>query len=349
GAGLIAVEHPVLAGRALVGDRDEWLFTGRLTAGAQPWVSDHVVLGHVIVPGTAWVELVAAAGRRVGVPVVDELVMESPLLLEEGAAAQLRVTVGAAGEDGRREVAVFARPESAEEAVEPVCHARGWLAADSAAPAVWLPTEWPPAGGTEMTGAALYAGMADLGFDYGPVFQGVRTAWRVGETVYAEVALPGDSGGDGFGVHPALFDASLHAGLLSDGPNDQAFLPFSWSGVRIAPRGLSRVRIRMRRVDEAAFGLDVASEQGEPVLSLERLDMRPVDAAQLERLRNGGGQSVYRLDWAPVALGAAQPVRPAVLGGEGVEGEAFADLAALEQALAGGAPKPRLVVASVAT
>nr|WLD30102.1 GomE [Streptomyces rubellomurinus] len=348
-AGLDRIEHPVLAAAAQVGDRDEWLFTGRLTAGAQPWVADHVVLGHVIVPGTAWVELVAAAGRRVGVPVVDELVMESPLLLEEGAAAQLRVTVGTVGEDGRREVAVFARPEAAaEEAVEPVCHARGWLAAESAAPAVWLPTEWPPAGGTELTGAALYAGMADLGFDYGPVFQGVRTAWRVGEAVYAEVALPGDTGGDGFGIHPALFDASLHAGLLSDGPNDQAFLPFSWSGVRIAPRGLSRVRIRMRRVDEAAFGLDVVSEQGEPVLSLERLDMRPVDAAQLERLRNGGGQSVYRLDWSPVALGAAQPVRPAVLGGAGVDGEPFADLAALEKALAEGAPKPRLVVASVA-
>ncbi|KJS51290.1 hypothetical protein VM98_37980, partial [Streptomyces rubellomurinus subsp. indigoferus] len=101
------IEHPVLAAAAQVGDRDEWLLTGRLTAGAQPWGADHVVPGNVIVPGTAWGALVEAAGRRVGVPGVDELVMESPLLLEEGAAAQLRVRVGTVGEEGRREVAVF--------------------------------------------------------------------------------------------------------------------------------------------------------------------------------------------------------------------------------------------------
>ncbi|GAA1397238.1 type I polyketide synthase [Kitasatospora putterlickiae] len=351
-AGLDRMEHPVLAAAVQVGDRDEWVFTGRFSAQGQPWVRDHVVLGMVIVPGTAWVELVAAAGRRVGVPVVDELVMESPLLLEEGAAAQLRVTVGVAGTDGRREVAVFARPEpaAAEEAVEAVCHARGWLAAEGAAPAAWLPTEWPPAGGTEMTGGALYAGMAELGFDYGPVFQGVRTAWRVGSEVFAEVALPGDTGGEGFALHPALFDATLHGAFAEKGADGGAtLLPFSWSKVTGGRPGLSRVRVRISPAGDSALRVDVVSEQGEPVLSLERLDMRPVDLSQLERLRRGGAQSVYRLDWAPVALGAAQPVRPAVLGGAGVEGEAFADLAALEQALAEGGPRPPLVVASVAT
>ncbi|WP_052707806.1 SDR family NAD(P)-dependent oxidoreductase [Streptomyces rubellomurinus] len=350
-AGLDRMEHPVLAAAVQVGDRDEWVFTGRFSAEAQPWVRDHVVLGMVIVPGTAWVELVAAAGRRVGAPVVDELVMESPLLLDEGAAAQLRVTVGVAGADGRREVAVFARPESAaDEVTEAVCHARGWLAAEGAAPAVWLPTEWPPAGGTEMTGAALYAGMAELGFDYGPVFQGVRTAWRVGSEVFAEVALPGDTGGEGFALHPALFDATLHGAFAEKGADGGAtLLPFSWSKVTGGRQGLSRVRVRISPAGESALRVDVVSEQGEPVLSLERLDMRPVDLSQLERLRRGGAQSVYQLDWSPVALGAAQPVRPAVLGGAGVEGEAFADLAALEKALAEGAPKPRLVVASVAT
>ncbi|WP_369182807.1 SDR family NAD(P)-dependent oxidoreductase [Streptomyces sp. Y1] len=350
-AGLDRMEHPVLAAAVQVGDRDEWVFTGRFSAESQPWVRDHVVLGMVIVPGTAWVELVAAAGRRVGAPVVDELVMESPLLLDEGAAAQLRVTVGVAGADGRREVAVFARPESAaDEVTEAVCHARGWLAAEGAAPAAWLPTEWPPAGGTEMTGAALYAGMTELGFDYGPVFQGVRTAWRVGSEVFAEVALPGDTGGEGFALHPALFDATLHGAFAEKGADGGAtLLPFSWSKVTGGRQGLSRVRVRISPAGESALRVDVVSEQGEPVLSLERLDMRPVDLSQLERLRRGGAQSVYRLDWSPVALGAAQPVRPAVLGGAGVEGEAFADLAALEKALAEGAPKPRLVLASVAT
>ncbi|MGV5039345.1 polyketide synthase dehydratase domain-containing protein, partial [Streptomyces sp. NRAIS4] len=159
-AGLDRIEHPVLAAAVQVGDRDEWVFTGRMSTETQPWVSDHVVLGLVIVPGTAWVELASVAGRRVGVPVVDELVMEAPLLLEEGTTAQLRVTVGAAGEDGRREVAIFARPEAGDgdgdgdgdRDGEMTCHARGWLAAQDTAPASsWIPAQWPPAEGAEMS------------------------------------------------------------------------------------------------------------------------------------------------------------------------------------------------------
>ncbi|GGW72950.1 type I polyketide synthase [Streptomyces xantholiticus] len=351
-AGLDRVEHPVLAAAVQVGDRDEWVFTGRFSAESQPWVSDHLVLGVVIVPGTAWVEMALTAGRRVGAPVVDELVMESPLLLEEDSAVQLRVTVGAAGEDGRREVAIFARPEAGDgEPGEMTCHARGWLAAEDTTPvSPWVPEEWPPAGAVEMSGDALYAGMAELGFDYGPMFQGVRTAWKVDGDSYAEVALPGDTGGENFGIHPALFDASLHAGLPQDGPRDTAVLPFSWSGVRTGrPRGLSRVRVRMRRVDDTAFGLDVAGEQGEPVLSLARLDLRPVDPAQLERLRRSGRQSVYQLDWVPMEVGTGQPVRCAVLGAPAAAGERFPDLAALEKSLADGATAPEAVLASIDT
>ncbi|WP_189893348.1 type I polyketide synthase, partial [Streptomyces xantholiticus] len=342
-AGLDRVEHAVLAAAVQFGERDEWVFTGRLSAESQPWVSDHVVLGVVIVPGTAWVELALAAGRRVGAPVVDELVMESPLLLEEGSAAQLRVTVGAAGEDGRREVVIFARPEAGDgEPGEMTCHARGWLAAEDTTPvSPWVPEEWPPAGGVEMSGDALYAGMAELGFDYGPVFQGVRTAWRVGDVVFAEVGLPGDTGGEGFGVHPALFDASLHGAFAEKGSGGGAtILPFSWSKVSGGRSGLSRVRVRISSAGDSALRVDVVSEQGEPVLSLGRLDMRPVDPAQLERLRRGAGQPVYQLDWAPVTLGAGRSPQVAVLGD---------DLGELERAVADGGPVPEVVLAKVGT
>ena len=58
----------------------------------------------------------------------------------------------------------------------------------------------------------LYTSLADLGFDYGPLFQNVRAAWRAGDEVYAEVALPDGTDVSGFGVHPGLFDAALHGG-----------------------------------------------------------------------------------------------------------------------------------------
>ncbi|MBI0381416.1 type I polyketide synthase, partial [Streptomyces albiflaviniger] len=106
-AGLARVEHSILAAAAHVGDRDEWLFTGRLSAESQPWLRDHAVLGVVIAPGTLLAELALAAGAEAGCPVIEELVLQAPLVLEDGAGARLQVTIGEPGEDGRRPVAVY--------------------------------------------------------------------------------------------------------------------------------------------------------------------------------------------------------------------------------------------------
>ena len=109
-AGLGRLDHPVLAGAVQVGDTGDWLFTGRLSAQAAPWVQDHVLFGTIVVPGTALVELAMAAGRHIGAPVLDELVLEAPLLLPADSTVRVQVTLGAPDEDGRRTVAVYTEP-----------------------------------------------------------------------------------------------------------------------------------------------------------------------------------------------------------------------------------------------
>ncbi|HEY0933313.1 MAG TPA: type I polyketide synthase, partial [Trebonia sp.] len=111
-AGLERIEHPLLAAAVPMGDRDEWAFTGRLSLDGQSWLADHVMLGSVLVPGSALAELVLAAGQHAGAPVVAELVLEAPLLLAAGRSVPVQVTVGEAGGDERRAVAVYSRPQS---------------------------------------------------------------------------------------------------------------------------------------------------------------------------------------------------------------------------------------------
>ncbi|WP_405162985.1 SDR family NAD(P)-dependent oxidoreductase [Nocardia sp. NBC_01499] len=346
--GLGRVEHPILAGAVRVGDRDEWVFTGRLSTETQAWTGDHVVLGVVIVPGTALVELALAAGGHGGCPVVDELVLEAPLLLEEGVAVQVQVTVGQPDVDGRRAVAIYTRPETNgdNEQLEATCHARGVLAPETE-PVINWPAEWPPAGAEPASVDALYAGMADLGYDYGPTFQGVRAVWRAGDDVYAEVALPDDTGGEGFGIHPALFDAAMHGGLLRQGPEVAAVLPFSWSGVRLGRPGLSRVRARISPAQDSAFQVDIVSDQGEPVLSMARLDMRPVEQSQLESAQRGKQNSLFQVDWTPIAATSSTAAQVAVIGEFAAAGARFAGLEMLEKALADGAVVPDVVLAGI--
>ena len=71
---------------------------------------------------------------------------------------------------------------------------------------------WPPAGGTPIDLTGLYSALQAHGLGYGPAFQGLREAWRVGEAVYGRAVLPEavSKSAEGYGLHPALLDAALH-------------------------------------------------------------------------------------------------------------------------------------------
>ncbi|MFQ6856379.1 polyketide synthase dehydratase domain-containing protein, partial [Streptomyces sp. 35M1] len=104
-----------------------------------------------------------------------------------------------------------------------------------------------------MKTADVYDRLADQGLSYGPLFQGLRSVWRQGDDVYAEVALPEGADVDGFGVHPALLDSALHAVGLAAGVAPEAVeggspgLPFAWSGVSLSAVGARVLRVRIVR------------------------------------------------------------------------------------------------------
>ncbi|MBW1600457.1 type I polyketide synthase, partial [Streptomyces sp. JJ38] len=350
-AGLGAVGHPILAGAVQIGDRDEWLFTGRLSTDTQPWAAEHLLLGTMVVPGTGLVELALAAGRQTAAPAVDELVLEAPLILAEGLAVQVQVTVGQAAEDGRRDVAVYTCPESGGDSV---CHARGVLAPETA-PAGGFPAQWPPPGAEPVAVDELYGDLATIGYDYGPAFQGVRAAWRDGDTSYAEVELPGDTEAARFGIHPALFDAALQSGvsLVTDGESGEHRMPFSWTGVRLDRPGATRLRVRSVATSDTAIHLDAVDESGAPVVTIGSLVVRPVEQARIDGAQRGAHNALHGLAWTPVAADAAgAAARVAVLGADGPAGpdaelDAVLD-ATLEQALADGSEAPDAVVVPIA-
>ncbi|HWM09290.1 MAG TPA: beta-ketoacyl synthase N-terminal-like domain-containing protein, partial [Solirubrobacteraceae bacterium] len=224
GAGLLAGGHPLLGAATAVAGGDEWLFSGRLSIGGQGWLADHAVFETVLLPGTAFVELVLHAGQRVGCGAIEELTLEAPLVFEEDRGVAVQVRVGEPDEQGRREVAVHSRREAdggddgelVEDGGDWVRHASGAVRPeDDGAPegsAAELDGQWPPAGAEPVDVDDLYDRLAGLGMGYGPAFQGLRAAWLRGGEVFAEVELDEVQVREAgrFGVHPALLDAALH-------------------------------------------------------------------------------------------------------------------------------------------
>src|SRR5665213_1610957 len=105
--GQSSIGHPYLgAAVELAGDRGA-LFTGRLSLRAHPWLCDHTVMGAVLLPGTAFVELALRVGAELGAEYVSELTLETPLVLEEPGAVLLQVSVGDPDESGGRALEIY--------------------------------------------------------------------------------------------------------------------------------------------------------------------------------------------------------------------------------------------------
>ncbi|WP_337661993.1 type I polyketide synthase [Actinoalloteichus sp. AHMU CJ021] len=349
--GLAEPDHPLLAAGVALAGSDGWLFTGRLSTRTQTWIADHVVLGSTIVPGTAFVELALRAGDQVGCAVLEELTLQSPLILDEDGGVQLQLLVGAADESGRRSLSIHSRPDDGRPWAEDgwLRHADGVLAVDAdSRPHDLGPAEWPPAGARSVDVTGLYDRLAERGYDYGPAFRGLRAAWRRDEEIFVEVALPRESEPEAalFGLHPALLDAALHGGLLggSTGAADsdgRGWLPFAWTGVSLSATGASTLRARLTRGSTGELTLSVADGTGAPVLSVESLIARPVSAEQL-RPRADGTDSLFRLDWVPASLAEFEVTDRWVSVGPpdgvdwGVPVESFPDLSEAAESAGGG-------------
>ncbi|MFG1843649.1 type I polyketide synthase, partial [Micromonospora sp. NPDC049175] len=183
-------------------------------------------------------------------------------------------------------------------------HATGTLTTDSRPETDPDLTAWPPPGAEPVDVDDLYDRLADVGFAYGPLFQGLQAAWIGGDDVYADVVLPDGTDTTGYGIHPALLDAALQ-GLLFGAAADNGLprLPFAFEQVRLHRTGVGALRISLRRLGEDRVRVTAADSAGVPVASIGSLTMRPFDAAVVPQT---GPR--YAVEWVPAVPGSAPDV-----------------------------------------
>ncbi|MFI1098762.1 polyketide synthase dehydratase domain-containing protein, partial [Streptomyces sp. NPDC020917] len=393
-AGLESATHALLGAATALPDGGH-LFTGRLSTATQPWLADHTVMDTVLLPGTAYVDLALHAARHTGCDGVAELTLRSPLVLAENRAVQLQVMVAAPDDAGNRRITVHSRAESARDArdvhddadgdtggtattgdglADPAEntwteHAHGVLsgAGECDAPPR-LPESWPPSGASAVDVGDFYGLLSDRGYQYGLVFQGLRAAWRDGDTWYAEIGVEDAPDGAHFGIHPALLDSALHPlGLdllaAAEGAEQSVRLPFSWSGVTLyAPGAAATLRVRLARTGENTLSLTATDPAGAPVVAVESLTTRPVTPEQLAPAGGDPGNALFAVEWfpEPAATSAASAASPAGERTVAVLGEQlayaagrsplpeYADLDALAEAVSEGrATAPDVLLAAL--
>ncbi|MFI6171883.1 type I polyketide synthase [Nocardia sp. NPDC051052] len=273
------IGHPWLNSVTAVANTDTFLLEGCVSTRTQPWLTEHRVLGAIVFPGTAMLELALRAGRLLGCARVRELVLESPMELPEDGELWLQLVVGTAHETEGRSVEILSRPAGTTDTAPWTRHATGVLA-PAAQPLEYDAKAWPPADAAIAEIGDFYHRLARRGLSLGPAFQCLRAAWVGAGEVCTEVDLAGhiDPGvRPRFDLHPALLDAAV-SGVDFIAPSDTdpsgPPVPFVWRGVSVYSRGAERLRVHVVPTGPTEVAITATNEAGAPVISIESLRWR---------------------------------------------------------------------------
>ncbi|SES16961.1 pimaricinolide synthase PimS1 [Lentzea xinjiangensis] len=248
GLGLSPAGHPLLGAAMTVAGSGELILTGTLSGAQWPRF-----------PTAGFVELALKAADLTGHGAVESLTTVEPLDLPGSGSAQVQLHVGA---DGRFTL------HSRLDQQEWVKHAEGTLGTGTRPTGIDV---WPPKG----------AKVVDSSHD-----ESLRAVWRRGDEIFAEVVLTGDA--TGFGIHPALLDAALHAASFLDVEGE----PADWRGVTLHATGAEVLRVRLSGQDGGVH-LRAADADGAAVLDA---------VVAFRHLESTHRTELSRLDWVPVEL-----------------------------------------------
>ena len=104
--GLTPAGHPLLDFAVDLADSGGVVLSGLLSTDAQPWLADHVVGGHVLFPGTGFLDLAVRAADQVGCSAVRSLSIATPLWLRPDEPVLLQIAVGGPDDAGRRDLTI---------------------------------------------------------------------------------------------------------------------------------------------------------------------------------------------------------------------------------------------------
>ena len=287
-------------------------FENELRADRPRYLADHRVLGTVMVPGAAFLELALAAGRHLSQRQshrLRDITLVEPLVLRHGESQIIQVIVdrkreeclefrivsqNAQGNQGRqRDWTVHAHGQIVE-AVPVVERASG--PAQVLVDARRRCAEVVP---PEM----LYRWLKGIGLDYGPMFRLVDGLSRGHDEALGHVALPQGVEASSYVLHPTLLDACFHVlgGAVSPSAGESTIhVPASFGAVEVTGSGCRsawvHARVHSRTATTVEADVSLFSESGEEIARIAGLRLRRIARATLDEM---AGQSNDRrvADW----------------------------------------------------
>ncbi|OBK77361.1 type I polyketide synthase [Mycobacterium sp. 1164985.4] len=293
------------------------VYTSRLSVRSQPWLSDHVIYGTVVVPGATYAVMALTA---VGAPArVRDVFFYEPIILPEKASREVQLTLRPSGDADEWRFQVHSRPYG-ERSAEWSLNADGTVVSGSDnEPAPEDPIDETIEQCNRMRPQELFETFADMELAWGPTWSGSLKSLWLGDGEAIGDIIVGEELAEQLGsepMHPVLMDLctgvafpAFPALLAAEKGVNDLFLPLRYGQValreKMPRRFYCRARWHTSELDSETqvFDLDFVSRDGRPLGGIREFTVKRAPREAL--LRGLGGDAtrlVYTLGWHEVPL-----------------------------------------------
>ena len=280
--------HPLIGeSHVVAGDPEVEVWDVQLSTEQQPFLADHLVQGQVVVPMTAYLEMLMSAADGA----VRDLTIVEPLVIPPDGVATVQVQRrGAELELYRRDADRWTLVATAQKA-DAFAGAAALADLRSLQGRIRSPIATPD----------FYANIAARGVAFGPRFRGLVELYGAAGEALGLVELPEPALRErvSYRMHPAQLDACVQTVAAALGADDSnLYLPISLDAFSIdgavGRRLWAHAALREPSADAGARAADIRifSESGEIVATLDGLVLRRVD-------RTIVSHDLFELAWVP--------------------------------------------------
>ena len=297
------------------------VYTSRLSVKSQPWLSDHVIYGTIVVPGATYAAMALAA---VGAPGrVKEVFFYEPIILPEKASREVQLTLHPVEDGDGWKFQVHSRPYGVRD-VEWSLNADGTVLSgveDEPAPEQ-DPIDAAIERMNRMRPQELFETFADMELSWGPNWSGSLKSLWLGEgeaigDIYVGEELSEHLGSEP--MHPVLMDLctgvafpAFPALLAAEQGLSDLFLPLRYGQVMLKEKMPRRFYCRARwhanelNAETQVFDLDFVDRDGRILGGIREFTVKRAPREAL--LRGLGGDAtrlLYTLGWHEVPPAAS--------------------------------------------